>query len=127
MQVRIGIMERGQESALIDLYRWLLRDQDVQRHTTLQWVPASPHSGTMGVVDVINLVVGQGLTALNLALSYAAWRAARPAAPSITISVDGGSLTVHDASEETIRRIVAELGGLSEDTEPGMDSEPDTA
>lgn len=127
MQVRIGTVEQDLEPALIDLYRWLLRDPDVQRHTTIQWGPASPRSGTMGALDVINLVVGQGLTALNLALSYAAWRGARPAAPSVTFSVDGVSLTVHDASEETVRRIVAQLGGRSEDAEPGTDPEPDAA
>ncbi|MEU9314099.1 hypothetical protein [Streptomyces sp. NPDC048256] len=41
----------------------------------------------MGTVEVIDTFLGQGSSALNLAMSYAAWRAARPAAPPITITV----------------------------------------
>lgn len=114
MYIRIGISGDDRESALIDLYRWLLRDADVSRHATVGLSADAPGGGTMGAIDVINLVVGQGLTALNLALSYAAWRNARPSTPAVTITVDGRSITVHDASEETVRRIVAELASLDE-------------
>ncbi|MDX3714715.1 hypothetical protein PV733_38470 [Streptomyces europaeiscabiei] len=114
MHIRIGISGNDREAALIDLYRWLLRDADVSRHATVDLSSDAPGAGTMGAIDVINLVVGQGLTVLNLALSYAAWRNARPSAPAVTITVDGGSVTVHDASEETVRRIVAELAFLNE-------------
>jgi hypothetical protein len=122
MYIRIGISGDDRESALIDLYRWLLRDADVRRHATVSLSSDAPSSGTMGAIDVINLVVGQGLTALNLALSYAAWRNARPSAPAVTITVDGGSVTVHDASEETVRRIVA---ALASQNEPRHDAEDD--
>jgi hypothetical protein len=115
VQVHIAVAEAEREAVLIDLYRWLRQDPDVRRHTAVTLAPSRPGAGSMGAVEVIELVVGQGLTALNLALSYAAWRNTRPSAPSLTITVNGGTLTVRDASEETIRRIVAELSA------PGAD------
>ncbi|OKJ90725.1 hypothetical protein AMK31_03140 [Streptomyces sp. TSRI0107] len=126
MEVRIAVAgaESGQGAALIDLYRWLRRDPDVHRHAAVGLAPSAPGSGTMGAVDVIELVVGQGLTALNLALAYAAWRRTRHSAPPLTIHVNGGSLTVHDASEETVRRIVAELSSLEEREAREGDEEP---
>jgi hypothetical protein len=124
VKVRIAVAESGQEAALIDLYRWLRRDPDVHRHAAVGLAPSAPGSGTMGAVEVIELIVGQGLTALNLALAYAAWRRTRHSAPPVTIHVNGGSLTVQDASEETIRRIVAELSSLEEREDPDGNEEP---
>ncbi|MFD3581996.1 hypothetical protein [Streptomyces sp. NPDC058683] len=51
----------------------------------------------------------------DLPMSYAAWRAARSAAPPITIAVTatGRPLKVDDASHETIRRIVETLRAAS--------------
>jgi hypothetical protein len=123
VQVRIAVAESGQEAALIDLYRWLRRDPDVHRHTAVGLAPSAPGSGSMGAVEVIELVVGQGLTALNLALAYAAWRRTRHSAPPVTIQVNGGSVTVGDASEETVRRIVAELAALEEREQRREDEE----
>ncbi|WP_438483864.1 effector-associated constant component EACC1 [Streptomyces sp. S186] len=95
--------------ALRDLYGWLRQDPDVRNHADLSLEAAQQSPGTMGALDVVNMVLGQGFSALNLALSYAAWRAARPTAPAITLTVNGVSITVRDGSEETVRRIVREL------------------
>lgn len=123
MEVRIAVAEAEREAALIDLYRWLRQDPDVRRHTPVTLAPGTPGDGSMGAVDVIELIVGQGLSALNLVLSYAAWRNTRPSAPSLTITVNGGSLTVRDASEETIRRIVAELAAPAGGPDGSADGE----
>jgi hypothetical protein len=110
MHIRIETMTGDDHEAVSDLYRWLRQDADVRRHAVVELVPQQQPGGTMGAVEIINMVLGQGFTALNLALSYASWRTARPAAPPITITVTGGSITVEDASQETIRRIVEALG-----------------
>ena len=113
MQVRISIPEDESGLAVIDLHRWLRQDDDIRRHAEVQLVPAEHPSGAMGdALDVINLVLGQGIAALNLALSYAAWRTARPAAPPVTVSVDGVSVTVQDGSEESVQCIVNMLRSL---------------
>ena len=79
----------------------------MQRHAALSLGPArTDDTTTMGTVEIINMVVGQTFTALNLALSYATWRAARRTAPSVTITVDGRSATVQGDSDEAVRLIV---------------------
>ncbi|BCL27930.1 hypothetical protein ACFFS2_27855 [Streptomyces aurantiacus] len=93
----------------LDLYRWLRQNPDVQRHAEVTLGPAHPGGETMGAVEVVNLVLGQAFTALNLALAYATWRAARPTAAPVTITVEGRSVTVTGADEDTMALIVALL------------------
>ncbi|MFC8567947.1 hypothetical protein ACFUIW_19515 [Streptomyces sp. NPDC057245] len=94
----------------LDLYAWLRGDPDVRAHAEVGIGPSEPGGETMGAAEVVNLVVGQTFAALNLALAYASWRQARPAAPAVTLTVDGRSLTVEGASQETLRQIVELLG-----------------
>ena len=110
MEIRLGVRGDG-TAALLDLHRWLRGDQDVSRHARIGLGAAEPSDEDMGAVEVISLVVGHTLTALNLALSYAAWRQARPAAPAVTLTVGERTLVLHDASDETVQRIVRELTG----------------
>ncbi|MFE0513141.1 hypothetical protein [Streptomyces sp. NPDC058964] len=124
MHIRVATTADDGHETVSDLYRWLRLDADVRRHATVELVPCGKPGGTMGTVEIIDMVLSQGFSALNLAMAYAAWRAARPAAPPITITVTatGRPLTVDDASEETIRRIVEALRAASESDrteEPG--------
>ncbi|QKZ23936.1 effector-associated constant component EACC1 [Streptomyces chartreusis] len=112
MQIRISVPADESGVTVRDLYRWLRLDDDVRRHGEVQLVPAEHVSGTMGAIEVIDLVLGQAIAALNLALAYAAWRSARPEAPPVTVSVDGVSVTVRDGSEESVQRIVSVLRSL---------------
>ena len=97
------------DEPLRDLFRWLREDPDVANYAAIALAPSVPADGTMGAVEIINLVVGQGFTALNLALSYASWRAARPEAPTVVIRVGDASLAVADESAESLRDIVTLL------------------
>ncbi|MER6206584.1 effector-associated constant component EACC1 [Streptomyces sp. NPDC001642] len=109
MHIVIESVAQDDRGTISDLYRWLGQDPEVRRYVTatLDSRPESPTA--MGAVEVINLVLGQGFTALNLALAYASWRNARPAAPPITITVGIESITVQDASEETVRCLAEAL------------------
>ncbi|MBA6435743.1 MULTISPECIES: effector-associated constant component EACC1 [Streptomyces] len=125
MQVGITVESMGKEEVLLDLYRWLREDQDILRQDHVSLGSAVPSAGTMGAVEIINLVVGHGLTALNVALAYAAWRGARPTAPAVTVTFPGGSLTLHDASQETIQRVVEQLtAAASRTTTSGPETDP---
>lgn len=106
MQVQIKVAEDDGGTALIDLYRWLRQDDDLRRHAGVRLRPPRQTGGFMGTLEVIDLVLNQGIAAANLALAYATWRAGRPASPPVTITVDGMSVTVTDGSEESVRRIV---------------------
>ncbi|GGN37017.1 effector-associated constant component EACC1 [Streptomyces fuscichromogenes] len=124
MRIRVATTAEDGQETVSDLYRWLRQDPDVRRHATVELMPSGRPGGAMGAVEIIDMVVSQGFSALNLAMSYAAWRTARPAAPPITITVTAVDrpLTVDDASEETIRRIVQALQptpGRDRHEEPG--------
>lgn len=107
VRIRVGQGEEGLTT--LDLYRWLRADRDIREHADMSLGPSHPDNETMGAVEVINLVLGHGFAALNLALAYASWRGQRPSAPSVTIITNNGSITVQGHSEETVRRIVAAL------------------
>ncbi|GLF93168.1 effector-associated constant component EACC1 [Streptomyces yaizuensis] len=95
----------GGDGAVADLHRWLRLDDEVRRDTRIR-LTHRPAPGTMGTVDIIDLVVGQSVAVLNLALSYAAWRAARRTAPPVTLTTPGATVTLTGASDDEIRRLV---------------------
>ncbi|XUL92431.1 effector-associated constant component EACC1 [Streptomyces galilaeus] len=109
MRVVIAAPEHDDGSLLVDeLHAWLAGDADLHRTAEIRRV-ARDATGTMGALDVIEVVVGQGVAVLNLALAYASWRSTRPAPPAVTVTVPGGVLTVTDDSPEALELILAAL------------------
>ncbi|MFJ3778703.1 hypothetical protein ACIPX0_44245 [Streptomyces sp. NPDC090075] len=97
-----------------ELHDWLVGDSDLRRTAAIRRIPresagTTGPTGTMGSLDVIEVVVGQGIAALNLAVAYASWRSTRPAPPRLTVTLPGGTLTVTDDSPEALERILAAL------------------
>ncbi|GAA4811605.1 effector-associated constant component EACC1 [Streptomyces ziwulingensis] len=108
VEMRMG---DGSGLAAADLHRWLRQDPRMRQHAEVSLRSSRPDLPTMGSWDVVDVVLGQGIAALNLALSYAAWRATRPAAPAVTLTVDGRSVTVSGRCDDAaVRRIVELLG-----------------
>ncbi|MDC0771720.1 effector-associated constant component EACC1 [Streptomyces sp. HD] len=107
MRIQIAVQEEDHDT-LTDLYRWLRQDPDLRQHAKIELNPAVA-AGAMGTVDVIDLILSQGFSALNLALSYSAWRHARRAPAPVTLIVTGEPLTLADGSEETVQRIAEAL------------------
>ncbi|WP_173869343.1 hypothetical protein SALCHL_001756 [Streptomyces albus subsp. chlorinus] len=121
----------GDAAATADLYRWLRDDPQLRRHAvvglgTRQEADAPGSGGTggtaMGAFEVVELVLTQGFSAANLALAYAAWRSARPAAPPLTVVVDGTSLRIEGGSPEELARLVRALSPVG----PGGGGDADT-
>ncbi|MEU8784869.1 hypothetical protein [Streptomyces sp. NPDC048637] len=106
MRVQVSIETDDGGTALTDLYRWLRQDSELRRHAEVRLLPPRQTSSFMGAVEVIELVVSQGIAAANLAVAYATWRQGRAMGGAITITVGEVSVTVKDGSEESIRRIV---------------------
>ncbi|MER5214946.1 hypothetical protein ABT063_31470 [Streptomyces sp. NPDC002838] len=126
MRITIGPAEQDDAGmAVVDLYGWLRGDMEFRREVRALSLQSRGEAGTMGATDVIELVLEHGIAALNLAVAYATWRTARPSAPAVTITFPGGTLTVQDGNEETVRRIVealrtAEATGTAEGTVEGQ-------
>jgi hypothetical protein len=96
----------GQE-ALVDLYEWLRTDPDVRRETTLSLTPAHRPGTMSSTAELVDMALTHLFSAANFVLAYAAWRHARKQAPPSTFTAPetGGSITVYDASEESLRRL----------------------
>ncbi|MFI8362817.1 hypothetical protein ACIGD1_21930 [Streptomyces sp. NPDC085612] len=109
------------EDELRSLLRWLNADESLGRDLrgTLAADPERPASGTptsgtlMGTgLDLVQLVVGSGLSTGSLVFSVLQWQASRRPAPSLTVSRGGYEvrLTGEAADDpEALRRIVALL------------------
>ncbi|WP_262057555.1 effector-associated constant component EACC1 [Streptomyces sp. STR69] len=110
MRVVIAAPEHDDGQLLVDeLHTWLAGDADLHRTAEIRRV-ARDAAGTMGALDVIEVVVGQGVAVLNLAMAYASWRSTRPVPPAVTVTFPGGSaLTVTDDSPEALELILATL------------------
>ncbi|MDQ0913521.1 hypothetical protein QFZ22_009593 [Streptomyces canus] len=106
MRVLVSIDADDGGTALTDLYRWFRQDGELRRQAQARLRPVRQTGGFIGAVEVIELVVGQGIAVANLAIAYATWRQARALQAPVTITVDGMSITVRDGSEESVRRIV---------------------
>ncbi|MCX4785448.1 hypothetical protein OG369_04430 [Streptomyces sp. NBC_01221] len=129
MQIKVDA--EGDEAAAHDLYYWLRQDRELRRHAKAVLTQASETSDRMNAGETINMFVSNGLAAASLLVNIVvAWRAARPSSPgTVTFDRDGTTVTVHDTSEETLRRVVdllasAPPGGASGTTGAGESSAP---
>ncbi|MGI5352006.1 effector-associated constant component EACC1 [Streptomyces sp. CA-250714] len=122
--VKVEISVLGDDTTVTaDLYQWLRDDPGIRRHAELELV-STPGDGTaMGALEVISLVLDQGFAAANLGFAYAAWRAARPTAPPLTVTVEGRQLTVSGGSEEEVARLVRALTDTAEDEDTAEDQD----
>ncbi|MCG7204041.1 effector-associated constant component EACC1 [Streptomyces arenae] len=91
-----------------ELHDWLVGDAELRRSARIHRVTRES-AGTMGALDVIEVVLGQGIAAANLALAYASWRSTRPVPPRVRVTLPGGTLTLTDDSPEALERILAAL------------------
>ncbi|MFI0512326.1 hypothetical protein ACH3Y9_00035 [Streptomyces sp. WSLK1-5] len=108
MRVVIAAPEHEDGQLLVDeLHDWFVGDTELHRAAEIRRVPVDS-TGTMGALDVIEVVVGQGVAVLNLAVAYASWRSTRPTPPAVTVILPGGR-TVTDDGQEALERILAAL------------------
>jgi hypothetical protein len=109
--IKVSIRIDGEDDqAAGSLYRWLTLDPQVRRDTMVSIVSAPPGAGEMGgSLEAIDVLIGNGLAIGSLLLAISSWRTSRPRPPTIRIERDGVSITIEDASPETVRRIVDAL------------------
>ena len=131
MEIHITVDAQGDDAVAHDLYYWLRQDRELRRHAEAELARASEASDRMNAGEIINMFVSNGIAAASLLVNIVvAWRAARPSPPgAVTIERDGMTVTVHDGSDETLRRVVELLaserhGGIPEATGAGQPSVP---
>jgi hypothetical protein len=122
--VRVSIdipADDADQLMLNSFYRWLSRDQDVRRYASVSLAP-SGSAGEMGGLDTINILLTQGISLLNLAIAFAAWRDSRAKSSTIRVTVGDLSVTLSDESPEMAQsRIQVLLSEIS--SEPSEETE----
>ncbi|MFE8948154.1 hypothetical protein [Streptomyces sp. NPDC007856] len=114
MQVILSLAGDSAEEEVRSLYDWLLLDRKVRREARLEMGSSSaPVPGQQGAaLDLISLVLGNGISAASLGVSIASWRATRPKEPTITVErVDGSKVTITGASQAEAQHLVEQLLG----------------
>ncbi|MER5933750.1 hypothetical protein [Streptomyces sp. NPDC002054] len=121
MELQITVDTQGDDMAAHDLYYWLRQDRELRRHAQAELALPAGTSGRMNAGETINMFVSNGLAAASLLVSIVvAWRTARPSSPGpVVFSRDGMTVTVHDTSEDTLRRVAALLASTPPEVAPG--------
>ncbi|MFI7540904.1 hypothetical protein [Actinoplanes sp. NPDC049599] len=94
------------------LHRWLRREQAVRVDGELTRLPGGDPEQMGTLLDVLTLVIGSGLSAGQLALAVAGWRAARRPAPRVTIThtgADGAVTRIEVADHAALATALTEL------------------
>ncbi|SHI00484.1 effector-associated constant component EACC1 [Streptomyces sp. 3214.6] len=121
MKLQITVGSQGDDMAAHDLYHWLRQDRELRRHAQVELALSVGASGRMSAGETINMFVSNGLAAASLLVNIVvAWRTARPSSPGpVVIGRDGMTVTVHDTSEETLRRVATLLASTPPEVAPG--------
>ncbi|MEU0948291.1 hypothetical protein ABZ379_37210 [Streptomyces canus] len=121
MRVEVFIREERAESELRSLHGWLGQEPTVRRAAAVTLREKAARPGSMGgVLDVLELVTGNGWSAASFVLSLAAWRQTRPRAPQVTIRRGSTEVSIQGGTEAELRRVLAVLEGTSGEEQPGQ-------
>ncbi|MFF3467608.1 hypothetical protein [Streptomyces sp. NPDC002619] len=108
IQVRVDGV-RQQEAELRSLQGWLRREP-AARGENVSLGGKAPEPGSMGqLIDVLELVTGNGWSAASFVLSLVAWRQTRPRPARVVIRRGDVEVSLAEGTDEEVRRIVAAL------------------
>ncbi|MFE4574322.1 effector-associated constant component EACC1 [Streptomyces chartreusis] len=113
--MRVGVLIDGDrsEGELRSLHSWLTQEPAVRRSAELAFRERSSEPGSMGgVLDVLELVTGNGWSAASFVLAVAAWRQTRPRAPQVTIRRGDVEVSICNGSEDELAGALALLEGV---------------
>ncbi|MFF9011401.1 hypothetical protein ACF09C_00275 [Streptomyces sp. NPDC014870] len=115
-------MADGDELGLTDLYAWLRQDPGTAR---LPVTPVAPHgASTMSALEVLDIVLSNGVAIANFAVAYAAWREAktqgRPRSGVRMLEHGSASVDISHLSADDLAGLLKEL---ARDGSDGLDAE----
>jgi membrane-associated two-gene conflict system component 1 (EACC1) len=94
------------------LFRWLRDEPAVRAEGRLARAASDDPEDQGGLIDVLTLVLGSGLSAGQLALAILQWRHSRPARPVVTVTrtaPDGSVTRIQSTDPESFERALREL------------------
>ncbi|MFC7984635.1 hypothetical protein [Streptomyces sp. NPDC057336] len=114
----------GGERELWSLYDWLRQDADVRRGARVSLPQAPSRSDHMGtLVDVLQLVTGNGWSAVSFAVALSAWRQTRPGRRSVTVRRGETTVIVENGSQDELNRLIEALRESDDDMRGSGDQE----
>ncbi|GGV73120.1 effector-associated constant component EACC1 [Streptomyces massasporeus] len=114
--MRIRVLAEGDEQALTDLRSWLSRDPEAAG------LPVEPMTGdgpTMGVLEALDVVLGNATNIASFAVAYATWRTTRPTGPTSgarTMVHGNSTVDIGHLSPEELADLLRRLDGDSSDS-----------
>lgn len=113
MRVRLRVQGDDPDDVR-NLRSWLQQERDVRTHGDLRYADTTGTEDMGPGVELLSLLVGSGLTLLQVGLAVAQWRDTRHPAPTVTITretEDGRTITVETSDPAAVARAMHELGG----------------
>ncbi|MFC8533525.1 hypothetical protein ACFUJY_06145 [Streptomyces sp. NPDC057249] len=110
----LQITGESAEDEVRSLHDWLLLDRSFRRDAQVELASSSvPVPGQQGaVLDLVSVVLSNGISATSLGVSVASWRATRPQEPTITVErADGSKVTISGSSRDEAQRLLEQLLG----------------
>jgi hypothetical protein len=108
MQLRLRLPEGVDLDVALDLRRWL--NEELGSHFDPEFTDATSPDEMGPSLEVVSLIIGTGLSVLNLLIAIAQWRDSRHQAPSVIVCrVDLEGATVRVESSDL--RVLAEAAG----------------
>jgi hypothetical protein len=101
LPIRVSCASAGDTESL---YRWLQNEPDVRAGGRLSRAPSDDPQDQGVLVEVLSLVLGSGLSAGQLALAIAQWRASRASRPVVTVThtaADGSTTRIESSDPES--------------------------
>ncbi|MEU8627626.1 hypothetical protein [Streptomyces sp. NPDC048669] len=110
-EVRVQLEVRVESAGeLRSLQGWLRSDPEVRRSATVGVRGSVPRPGEMGtVMDVLQLVTGNGWSAASFVLALVAWRQTRPQRPRLEIHRGDTVFVLTGGSNEEVERVIRAL------------------
>lgn len=110
--MEISIRAGAEDGSLESLLRWLGDDPELMALAELSPGYRTAPESMGGVLEAINIVVGNATAVLNLALAYTSWRGQHTTAAPVVV-LDGRQVTLSgkDGDEDAVRQIT----GLAEE------------
>jgi Effector Associated Constant Component 1 len=117
MRLEVRLPDATAETVL-DLHEWLADQPAIRRHGELRLQPsgatddmgATDEMGT--AVDILTLIVGAGLSTMQLLLAIAQWRESRPKPPGVVVTRTGPDGVTVRIEAADIRHLTASASRL---------------
>lgn len=120
IQFRIRVDEDLEPGATGSLYRWLVADSDLEESVEVRLDTTVQPVGSMGVLEVIDVVLSGATGVSSLIVSILTWRANRGGHVPVSLETDTRSIPVEGGTDPaSVDRTVTELESAAEDTEDG--------